>query len=118
MEKVVQFKELDQIAGLFGSFDSNIKRLEKRFSVTVTNHNDEIKISGNESNVLQAVKAVVALKEYLVKGYNVNSERFKNNSGGVYFEELLEKIRDIRSSKKVSYRKCICELLQVHFFVV
>ena len=40
------------------------------------------------------------IKEYLIKGYNLDSERMKNNGGGVYFEELLEKIRDIRSSEK------------------
>ncbi len=47
------------------------------------------------------------IKEYLIKGYNLNSERFKNNGGGVYFEELLEKIRDIRSSEKVFWRKIL-----------
>ena len=47
------------------------------------------------------------IKEYLVKGYNINSERFINNGGGVYFEELLEKIRDIRSSEKVFWRKVL-----------
>lgn len=47
------------------------------------------------------------IKEYLVKGYNINSDRFKNNGGGVYFEELLEKIRDIRSSEKVFWRKIL-----------
>ena len=36
------------------------------------------------------------IKEYLIKGYNLNVDRFKNNGGGVYFEEVLEKIRDIR----------------------
>ena len=39
------------------------------------------------------------IKEYLIKGYNLNVDRFKNNGGGVYFEEVLEKIRDIRSSE-------------------
>ena len=47
------------------------------------------------------------LKEYLVKGYNLNVERFKNNSDSLYFEELLEKIRDIRSSEKVFWRKIL-----------
>ena len=42
------------------------------------------------------------IKEYLIKGYNLNVDRFKNNGGGVYFEEVLEKIRDIRSSEKVN----------------
>lgn len=47
------------------------------------------------------------IKEYLIKGYNLNADRMKNNGGGVYFEELLEKIRDIRSSEKVFWRKIL-----------
>lgn len=47
------------------------------------------------------------IREYLVKGYNLNVDRFKNNGGGVYFEEVLEKIRDIRSSEKVFWRKIL-----------
>ncbi len=47
------------------------------------------------------------IKEYLIKGYNLNVDRLKNNGGGVYFEEVLEKIRDIRSSEKVFWRKIL-----------
>ncbi len=47
------------------------------------------------------------IKEYLIKGYNLDGDRMKNNGGGVYFEELLEKIRDIRSSEKVFWRKIL-----------
>lgn len=47
------------------------------------------------------------LKEYLVKGYNINVERFKHNGNDPYFEELLDKIRDIRSSEKVFWRKIL-----------
>ena len=47
------------------------------------------------------------LKDYLVKGYNLNVERFKNNGDNPYFDELLEKIRDIRSSEKVFWRKIL-----------
>ena len=47
------------------------------------------------------------IREYLIKGYNLNVNRFKNNGGGVYFEEVLEKIRDIRSSEKVFWRKIL-----------
>lgn len=47
------------------------------------------------------------LKEYLKKGYNINVERFKNNGNDPYFEELLAKIRDIRSSEKVFWRKIL-----------
>ena len=41
------------------------------------------------------------IKEYLIKGYNLNVKRFKNNGAGTYFEEALEKIRAISSSEKV-----------------
>ena len=47
------------------------------------------------------------IREYLIKGYNLNVNRFKNNAGGIYFEEVLEKIRDIRSSEKVFWRKIL-----------
>ena len=47
------------------------------------------------------------LKNYLIKGYNLNVKRFKNNGGGVYFDEVLEHIRDIRSSEKVFWRKIL-----------
>lgn len=47
------------------------------------------------------------LKDYLIKGYNINEERFKNNGNDSYFDELLDKIRDIRSSEKVFWRKIL-----------
>lgn len=47
------------------------------------------------------------LKDYLIKGYNLDVERFKNNGENMYFEEILEKIRDIRSSEKVFWRKIL-----------
>ena len=47
------------------------------------------------------------IRDYLIKGYNLDDERFKNNGGGVYFEEILERIRDIRSSEKVFWRKVL-----------
>lgn len=74
MQKIVQFKELDQIASLFGNFDSNVKKIEKRFNVSITNHNDEIKVSGNDEDVLLAVKAIEALKQYLIKGENLTDQ--------------------------------------------
>ena len=46
-------------------------------------------------------------KKISKKGYNLSVKRFKNNGGGTYFEEVLEKIRDIRSSEKVFWRKIL-----------
>ena len=47
------------------------------------------------------------LKEYLIKDFAMNDELLKKASGGNYFDELLERIRDIRSSEKVFWRKVL-----------
>ena len=47
------------------------------------------------------------LKEYMKKGFAMNDDLLKNNGGGIYFDELLERIRDIRSSEKVFWRKVL-----------
>ena len=47
------------------------------------------------------------LKEYMKKGFAMNDDLLKNNGGGVFFDELLERIRDIRSSEKVFWRKVL-----------
>ena len=51
--------------------------------------------------------ASTVLKEYLIKGFAMDDERLKNLGGGSYFKELLERIRDIRSSEKVFYRQVL-----------
>lgn len=51
--------------------------------------------------------ATERLKEYIVKGFTMDDERLKNLGGGVYWKELLERIRDIRSSEKVFYRQIL-----------
>lgn len=47
------------------------------------------------------------LKEYIVKGFTMDDERLKGNGGGAYWRELLDRIRDIRSSEKVMYRQVL-----------
>jgi hypothetical protein len=47
------------------------------------------------------------LKEYLVKGFSLDDKRLKQAGGGNYFDELLARIRDIRSSEKVFWRKVL-----------
>lgn len=51
--------------------------------------------------------ATERLKEYIIKGYSINSEQLKNLGGGNYWKELLDTIRDIRSSEKVMYRQVL-----------
>ena len=51
--------------------------------------------------------ATKVLKEYIVKGFAMNDDLLKRAGGGNYFDELLARIRDIRSSEKVFYRKVL-----------
>lgn len=51
--------------------------------------------------------ATQVLKEYMIKGFALNDELLKNAGQGNYFDELLSRIRDIRSSEKVFYRKVL-----------
>lgn len=47
------------------------------------------------------------LKEYLIKGFAMNDDLLKSSGGGDYFKELLDRIRDTRSSERVFYRQIL-----------
>ncbi|MFA5830011.1 MAG: virulence RhuM family protein [Candidatus Gracilibacteria bacterium] len=51
--------------------------------------------------------ATARLREYVVKGFTMDDDRLKGNGGGQYWKELLDRIRDIRSSEKVLYRQIL-----------
>ena len=51
--------------------------------------------------------ATERIKEYIIKGFTMDDERLKNLGGGKYFYELLNRIKDIRSSEKVLYRQVL-----------
>lgn len=51
--------------------------------------------------------ATERLKEYMIKGFTMDDERLKQLGGGKYWKELLDRIRDIRSSEKVMYRQVL-----------
>ncbi|MEO1418508.1 MAG: virulence RhuM family protein [Bacteroidota bacterium] len=51
--------------------------------------------------------ATLRLREYMVKGFTMDDDRLKNMGGGNYWKELLDRIRDIRSSEKVMYRQVL-----------
>ena len=51
--------------------------------------------------------ATERLKEYMIKGFTMDDARLKALGGGGYWKELLDRIRDIRSSEKVMYRQVL-----------
>ena len=66
---------------------------------------------GYRINSIQATHfrqwATARLKEYIIKGFTMDDERLKQTGGGGYWKELLDRIRDIRSSEKVMYRQVL-----------
>ena len=126
---------IDQMAALFGRDKSTISRHIKNifkegelqqnsvvanFATTASDnkiyqvdyYNLDVIISvGYRVKSIQGTKfriwATEKLKEYLVKGFTMNDERLKNLGGGNYWKELLDRIRDIRSSEKVMYRQVL-----------
>src|SRR5690606_30139244 len=83
------------------------------FSTKPTNHyNLDVIISvGYRVKSIQGTRfrqwATQRLKEYIVKGFTIDDDRLKGLGGGNYWKELLERIRDIRSSEKVMYRQVL-----------
>ncbi len=133
LENETVWLSLDQMAVLFGKSKSTInehvlniyeeKELEedktKRkignsdFSTKPTNfYNLDVIISvGYRVKSIQGTRfrqwATSRLHEYIVKGFTMDDERLKNLGGGAYWKELLDRIRDIRSSEKVLYRQVL-----------
>lgn len=94
--------------------DTSVRKIgNSDFSTKPTNfYNLDVIISvGYRVKSLQGTKfrqwATARLKEYIVKGFTINDELLKEAGGGNYFEELLARIRDIRSSEKVFWRKVL-----------
>ena len=88
------------------------KEGDREVSRTVKHYNLDVIISvGYRVKSLRGTQfrrwALQILREYLVKGFTMNDELLKKAGGGNYWRELLERIRDIRSSEKVFYRQVL-----------
>ena len=75
----------------------------------VNHYNLDMIISLGKSSIATQFRrwATERLKEYMIKGFAMDDERLKNLGGGSYWKELLDRIRDIRSSEKVMYRQVL-----------
>lgn len=68
IEQVLNIDRMEQIVGLFGSFDTNIRTLENEYRVTIVVRDGELKISGDAEQVALASRAVLGLLNLLQRG--------------------------------------------------
>ena len=108
------------LKNIFKESELNENSVTEEYSVTasdgknylVKHYNLDAIISvGYRINSLRGTQfriwATKILKEYIIKGFVMDDERLKENGGGKYWYELLDRIRDIRSSEKVLYRQVL-----------
>ena len=76
-EQIINVDRMEHTVSLFGSFDENIKIIEKQYGVDVTNRGADIKIGGEPENVAQAARAVSGLLTLLNKGEALNEQNVR-----------------------------------------
>ncbi len=76
-EHIITLSDVNYISELFGNFDENIKMLEKQYGVAITNHNEKIKISGDEYDVSLAQKAIDGLISLIKKGESIGEQNVR-----------------------------------------
>lgn len=133
LENETVWLTIDQMALLFGKARSTInEHILNAFQDGELNESDSVRKIGNSDfstkptnyynldviiSVGYRVHSIVGtrfrqwatqrLHEYIVKGFTLDDKRLKGNGGGMYWKELLDRIRDIRSSEKVLYRQVL-----------
>ena len=100
-EQTVDIERIEQIVNLFGNFDENIKRIEKRYGVAITSHGSEIKIKGEVEGVISARKTVEGLITMIKKGEHITDQNID------YVASLVEDGEDEKIGT-ITDANCIC----------
>ena len=111
IKNIFEDEELEEISTV-ANFATVQKEGERKVSRDIAYYNLDVIISvGYRVKSKEGVRfrkwATQRIKEYIIKGYTLDDEKLKNLGGGTYFYELLNRIKDIRSSKKVLYRQVL-----------
>ena len=98
IEQTISLDRVEEMAGLFGSFDENIRLIEQDLSVRITNRDGGIKVAGDGENVMLAVRALKGLLELLQRGEQIGEQNVRYvlqlvRSGGE--ERIPELARDV-----------------------
>jgi len=100
-EQVINIDRMEQATALFGSFDSNIRRLESIYSVNIVIRDGELKISGEPEDVSKASRTIVSLISMINKGEVLNDQNID------YVVSLVAD-GDENQLSKLSDTDCIC----------
>lgn len=76
-EHIITLSDVNYISELFGNFDENVKMLEKQYGVSITNHNEKVKINGDEYDVSLALKAIDGLISLIKKGDSIGEQNVR-----------------------------------------
>lgn len=76
-EAIVNVSSMDSIIALFGRFDENLNILQRQYGVVILSRGNDIRISGDEPNVMKAKAAVEALAAMADKGENINEQSLR-----------------------------------------
>ena len=76
-EQIISIERMEEAIAIFGSFDENIRIIERELGVTVVNRDSQLKISGDGEAVMYAVKAINALLSLEAKGENINEQNVR-----------------------------------------
>ena len=87
MERFIEVEKMEPVINLFGSFDENVKIIEKELDVAIINRGTEIKIAGEPEQVERALSAVNNLLAMANRGENIGSGR---NPDHAPFRRILQ----------------------------
>lgn len=112
LKNIFEEGELEKDSSTVVNFATVQKEGTREVERNIDYYNLDVIISvGYRVKSLEGVRfrkwATARIKEYIIKGYTMDDERLKNLGGGKYFYELLNRIKDIRSSEKVLYRQVL-----------
>lgn len=100
-EQTVDIERIEQIINLFGNFDENIKRIEKKYKVSITSQGSQIRVRGDVTDVMSAVRTIEGLLVMINKGEQITDQSIEYVSG------LVEDGEDDRITA-VTDADCIC----------
>jgi len=100
-EQTIDIERIEQLVNLFGNFDENIKRIEKRYNVSITSHSSKVKVKGEVDNVVSACRTIEGLITMIKKGEQLTDQNID------YVASLVEDGQDYRISD-LTNANCIC----------